>query len=339
MDATAASAGSRGPADEGFALRPLIARFVADEAATKHWSHRYACDLTSRLERLCQTMGWVATCDVPVDAYRRIAVSFAERGSAYIRSHQQSFAKLVRWPQARGFATGILQAAVQDHRAQMAPAFSPEQVRAIMRDLRAPKRPRTYGRAQYACTAGYAAAAAIWDYENRRALYPIIWMMMHWAMRPHEAREARVGDWNPHVQRLTIRSRATKHRRRILQVDQATARLLTRVAGTRPPTEPLFPSRFDRTWTRRALQSLFGQALARLGLRGSLMSCVRYAVQGLAGRHGQDWKAIMAVTGHAEADTMRLRVDTVRQRKDLVRSNFDQLSSDLFGRIPPRPER
>lgn len=327
------SAAPGSPADDDVALSAMIRRLVADKIHTATWSERSARDVSDRLNEVCRVLQWVDARDVPADAFARIADAFAHRGPSYIKFSQLVLGKLVRWPHARGLNPRILQTRTLEYAATRAPLWQPEAVRAILRALRAPKASRTYDVVSSALTAGYAIAAAEWDYQNRRALYPVIWMMVHWALRPEEARHAQVSDWDPRSRRLTVRSSWIRARRRTFVVDRRTAQLLTRVVGARPRHDPLFPSRFGRAWTQRALQAQFERLLEHLHLDGSLLSCVRYALQRLAERFDRDWGALCAITGHSKSYVLTERIDTERTRKRLVRDNFDQLSRSLMGPV------
>jgi hypothetical protein len=180
-------------------------------------------------------------------------------------------------------------------------------------------------------------------YRNRKAIFAILWLMLHWAIRPKEASRLIIDNWDPRTRRLYIPASVAKNRvARDFVVDKETARLIAYAAGRRSRKEPLFLTQRGRKWNTQNLGKFIRQLIERLQMRGSLYSTRHTACTNLCYLLPRELNKVKKVTGHLHLSQLqRYLHDRSDDEKvaglveDFGRSVYGPMSSELSSDILP----
>lgn len=248
------------------------------------------------LRQVATAFGWISTSDIPPTAFALIQRQW---GSFTARLMQRALAGFVRWARERYAITDKVLTLPLTPVPVVCDRFwdSAVQDRIL---AAAPQPPTTTGSPPCPGQLTTRGERLRWrnDTERQRALYPVAYVCLRWAVRGIELVALRIGDWDRSARTLTIRRSATRRgNARMITVDAATAAILDAVAGGRPAEELLFRTRRGKPWDRVYLGRQVRKFLRTLGITGSLQDCHRSSIRRMLDAAPDQEEEILAVTG------------------------------------------
>lgn len=289
-------------------------------------------NLARYLNPLPEKFGWRRTTDIPANAFAMIHAEYKARGTYTVRAIQRSLHALIKaqWD-AYAFDPDICEKDIQKHKAKMYYFWLDEEKDLILRELCSPLR---YPEETVGLNARKLKAlrrSALCDFAKRQALFPVIWLQIHWALRPGETTLLQVKDWHSRSRELVLSEEITKTgESRTIGLDLVTARILDLFTVGRAPSEFLFRTAYGMPWDGyNEMSRQFKEILVRLGLRGSLYSCRHYAVTTLLELMPGNIRGVMAISGHATLESLARYIGIKGDRKAPAARAYD----DVFGAI------
>jgi integrase len=168
------------------------------------------------------------------------------------------------------------------------------------------------------------------DAARRSVLYPLIHLVLTWAVRRAEVISLRVKDWEPTTRTLTIRRSTTRrHIARAFVVDHETAALLNQVAAHRESEDWLFRTRRGGKWLCLHLSRQVRFLMKQIGMRGSLVECHAAAVRRLLRQHPRDPETVLAITGMSAMRYLRTYLERAQEHAN-SRQRSQRLYEDLM---------
>lgn len=117
-----------------------------------------------------------------------------------------------------------------------------------------------------------------------RALFPVVWLQLHWGVRPLEVCSLTAENWDSCACTVKIPGAIAKlGEDRQFIADRVTAKMLDAVARGRGRKEILFRGIDGRPWEPSVMAREFSCVLRNIGLHGSLSSLREHAIATLLG--------------------------------------------------------
>lgn len=281
------------------------------------------------LRKMIADFTWTTTSDVPIDAFAQMNRRW---GPYTARMCQWAIIALIRWARARFFFHEELLTKPMTPAPELHGAVWGDDVREyiltqlknceVLDNPRSDPRRRSKKR-----RSGVSRANSV---SRRSTLYPLIYMVLTWAVRRSEIVDLRVGDWSASTCVLTIRRSTTRRANaRSFKVDNETAAILNDVVGNRDSDEYLFRSRQGKKWRALHLSKQVRLLMRQMGMRGSLVECHRAAVRRLITAHAENPQAVLGITGICELRYLRTYT-AKRQGYAAARRRSQQVYDDVM---------
>jgi integrase len=319
-------------------LRRAIEEYVEEVRKRCFERSTYADQLAFYLLSIVECFGWRRTHEIPVDACAQIETSFASRGSYTVRAMQRSLKAFVRNNERRyAFAERICDAALARHKVKNYYIWLDEEKNLILQALTAPLR-YPDGLANLPARKRRAARrSALCSFYKRRALFPVIWIQMLWALRPRETTLLRVEHWNPRTNELVLTKDITKTKQeRSFVVDRVTAAMLNCLTKGRTHKELVFRTAYGMPWNGyNDMSRQFREILRSLSIRGSLYSCRHYAVTTLVELMPGKLRSVMMISGHARLETVARYLGLKGNRQLPAAGIYDNIYEEVLRRVKP----
>jgi integrase len=310
----------------------ILPDLVALAKSTSYARSGYSENIRRCLTRLFTHFQWRWTTDIPDDAFQQIKAFFGPHRKPTISTTCQTLKYFLRWAMDRYLINErLLHKKGFGHKKQSYYIWTDEEVEMILAALMAPH-------AQCDCEPGKkftndtkrklseAMLAAA-----RHSLVPIIWIQMHWALRPTEASLVRVRDWCPRTRTLTLPKEITKNGlERYMVVDETSAEIIAHMIIGKTSNDLIFTTRFGRRWYTRNQAKYFRSLLRSLGLKGSLYSCRHYAATTLMEQYQGEWRKVMRITGHQSMEQLVTYLLEKKNRTSSVPVAYEQRYANLW---------
>ena len=305
-------------------LTTVIEEYCVHLRALSKPTSAYPGNSRYTLLRGATTCRWTLTTDVGREALATLATVYGQSVRLYAASVDY-WKRFLRWAQDRYAIDDTCFAfRARTYAQQPGYAWTDMECARLLDALQRPAAPELCVRARRHGGAWRTKMVAMLDWRSRYVLFPITWLMCHWAPRPLEACLLNVRDYDPVSRTLTIPTAVAKNRcMRSFVVDMRTAVILKRQVEDRLPNAPLFYGTRGRRWDRVILFRQLKRVMGYAHIPGSMYSARHHACTMLCRLLRGDLPRIKAITGHKQVSELNRYLHAIMDGRDAA-NEWDQ---------------